>query len=434
MPDDLEIVPTQSLGNRSTLKMNGYLQFPYAKEVLPKGNMTMLSIFKTSAQTDQMLASGPYFDIGISGNDHEQHPNSLYIATETNKLYSSKSISDNWMIATTKIQNQHLWLNQNGLWAGGPSTEKEISKLGTDAILGGKMIWEWNFNEMQWTSTTPGFFDGHIAELLVFDRELSFLENWRIHAYLYSKWFGYVVSDLSDSNKDMTIAAISGSLAEQVRKHKYDADLALIDYLDALYENTNVHSALQTFESFLPDDWQWSTLPPDEDEAVFALDSITYQYDESFVKKYQKDHSYVLIGGMGNDKLFGGYENDILIGGQGEDQLIGGGGKDIFVATDGDIIVDYNMKDNDILCIDHLLSKENIKALKNYIHFEIISDPEFSTAHTQLYIDSNGDGSGFTLDVLSGESSDNVHIESSLNGDKITLKDILYILNDIGRK
>jgi len=58
---------------------------------------------------------------------------------------------------------------------------------------------------------------------------------------------------------------------------------------------------------------------------------------------------------------FGGYENDILIGGQGEDQLIGGGGKDIFVTTDGDIIVDYNMKDNDILCIDHLLSKENIK-------------------------------------------------------------------------
>ncbi|ETR66245.1 MAG: hypothetical protein OMM_13056 [Candidatus Magnetoglobus multicellularis str. Araruama] len=108
-----------------------------------------------------------------------------------------------------------------------------------------------------------------------------------------------------------------------------------------------------------------------------------------------KIKSYVLIGGMGNDTLIGGYEDDILIGGDGADTLKGSSGSDIFVVSNNDEIIDFNVNDNDILDISHLLKHTN-SPLKDYIHFEIVNDLETGENHTQLNI--NADGTGGTFD------------------------------------
>ncbi|ETR66409.1 MAG: hypothetical protein OMM_05668 [Candidatus Magnetoglobus multicellularis str. Araruama] len=189
--------------------------------------------------------------------------------------------------------------------------------------------------------------------------------------------------------------AVSGRLGEKIRQHKAAADLAWLDYSDAVFENENVLAALAEFESYLPDNWQWRTIPPSVDEANLALDAIKFDYENEFVAVYGKDKSYVLIGGMGNDTLIGGYENDIIIGGEGSDILKGSGGSDIFVVSDNDEIIDFNVTDNDILDISHLLKHTN-SPLQDYIHFEIINDLETGENHTQLSI--NADGTGNTFD------------------------------------
>jgi len=394
-PEDIVLTPSPSLNNQKTIEMNGYLQLPYAATVFPEGNVTIMSVFRTHADRPQILVSGPYFELGITGSD-QMNANALYIATESQKLYTNQAVNNDWLLASAQINNLQARIELNGLWSAGPSAQMESSKPGTDPIIGGRITWEMDYSEMSWKDTISQHFEGRLAEILVFDRPLKAMEKWRIQAYMYAKWFGYAVCDNTNASKDMVIGAISGHQANTIREYKHDADLAFLDYLDAMYEDTNVLETLQAFEAFLPDNWQWQQIPPTEAEAVAALDSIYYRYERDFVQKFNSDLSYVLIGGMGNDRLYGGYEDDILIGGLGEDTLIGGGGKDIFVVSSGDTIVDFNIKDNDILYIDHLLTPEKNLPLNRYIHFEIINDTEMAVAHTQLLIDSNGDGSGFT--------------------------------------
>ncbi|MBF0452064.1 MAG: type I secretion C-terminal target domain-containing protein [Candidatus Magnetomorum sp.] len=392
---DIELVANTTSGKNSVIKVNGYFELPYATPVFPDGNITMMSVFKVNpGEKDHIIASGPYYEVAVTGNNHPLHPGELKIADESTAVYSNKRIDNELIMTTVTRKGDQSFIDINSIWSGGPFSYNETSALATDPTMGGKNIWQWNFTNMAWNSTVSGAMNGLFAEMLVFDRSLEYMEKWRIYAHLLGKWFNYIISDYSQATRDMKIASISGEKNESLRLLKMEADLAWLDYSDALFANENVQQALTRLESFLPEDWQWSTIPPSVAEASQSLESIKYDYQTEFVSLYGKDKSYILIGGMGNDKLIGGYENDILIGGPGSDVLRGCSGRDVFVVTDGDDIIDFNVFDDDMIDISHLLSNTD-KVINNYIHFELINDPETSEVHTMLKIDADGSGDNY---------------------------------------
>ncbi|KPA12655.1 Type 1 secretion, target domain protein [Candidatus Magnetomorum sp. HK-1] len=113
-------------------------------------------------------------------------------------------------------------------------------------------------------------------------------------------------------------------------------------------------------------------------------------YNSDFVVKYGHDYRYIIIGGSWKDELIGGHEDDILIGNSAEDIFYGKGGKDLFVVGDGDIIADFYEPDKDRINLVHLFKRSNTGDIFQYIHFET------DGTDTHLFIDENGDGSGFT--------------------------------------
>ena len=390
--DDIQLVGNEVPSGYPVIEMNGYIELPYATPVFPENNVTLISVFKVNpSENDQIIASGPYFEVAVSGDQNRLHPGQLKVADESTAVYSNKRIDDNWVLATVTRKENHSYIDINSIWSGGPFEYNEITELANDPTMGGKNIWKWDFTNMKWMANVSGIMHGLFAEMLVFDRPLPYLEKWRIYAHLYGKWFGYVISDHSQATRDMRIVTNSGQKSEEIRLLKMEADLAWLAYSEAVFTNENIEQALTKLEAFLPANWQWSVTPPSVDEALNATDSIQYNYQKDFVFPYGNDQSYILIGGMGNDTLIGGFENDILIGGAGSDTLKGCSGKDIFVVTDGDDVIDFNVSDDDMIDISHLLHHTD-KTLNSYIHFELVSDPETSEVHTMLKIDADGSG------------------------------------------
>jgi hypothetical protein len=385
-----------AISSNPVINIDGFFELPYATPLFPQNNMTVITVFKVnSSENDQIIGTGHYLEISVVGSKHPLHPGELRVADETNTIYSHRKVANEWIMATITKRNGQLYIDINGLWTGGPFSYDEEHILPGDPSLGGKNIWTWDFNHLKWVSNISGLMKGQFAEMLVYDRPLLYLEKWRIYAHLQGKWFGAVIADYSTAPKGVQIMAVTGRLGESIRKHKAAADLAWIDYSDAVFSDNKVMEALACLESYLPDNWQWRNIPPSVDEASQALDAINFDYQNEFVSIYGKDTDYILIGGMGNDTLIGGYENDILVGGDGADTLKGSNGKDIFVVSDKDVIVDFNVSDHDILDISHLLTNTDAP-LKDYIHFEIVNDLETGESHTQLQI--NADGAGNTFD------------------------------------
>ncbi|KPA11011.1 Type 1 secretion, target domain protein, partial [Candidatus Magnetomorum sp. HK-1] len=109
-------------------------------------------------------------------------------------------------------------------------------------------------------------------------------------------------------------------------------------------------------------------------------------------------------------------------------------GRDIFVVTDGDDVIDFNVSDGDIVDISHLMSQTE-KILNNYIHFELVNDPETGEVHTMLNIDSDGTGDQFTdaaillrnvtlrdrIDIAGLWASGNIHAGASRPELNVTL-------------
>jgi len=387
-------------GTNPVININGFFELPYATLVFPQNNMTVVSVFKVnSTEYDQIIGASTYLEISVMGSKHPLHPGELRVADDTNTIYSHRKVVNEWIMATITRNNGKLYIDIDGLWTGGPFSYDEDTVLPGDPSIGGKNIWSWDFNTLKWNSDLSGIMNGQFAEMLIYDRTLPYLEKWRIYAHFQGKWFGHVIVDNSQAPRDVEIMAVTGRLGEDIRKLKAEADLAWLDYSDAVFSNVNVLQTLAHFESYLPDDWEWSKIPPSVDEALQAMDAIKFDYQNDFVAHYGKDNSYVLIGGMGNDTLIGGYENDILIGGDGSDTLKGSHGSDIFVVSDMDEIIDFNVSDKDILDISHLL-KNTDYPLKNYIHFEIVNDLETGENHTQLKIDADGTGNTFDDAVI----------------------------------
>ncbi|ETR65033.1 MAG: hypothetical protein OMM_14920, partial [Candidatus Magnetoglobus multicellularis str. Araruama] len=117
-------------------------------------------------------------------------------------------------MATVTRENDQSNIDINGLWTGGPFSYDEENTLPGDPTIGGKNLWSWDFNELKWNSDISGLMNGQLGEMLVYDRKLSYLEKWRIYAHLQGKWFGYVISDHSQSPRDVVVMAVSGRLGE----------------------------------------------------------------------------------------------------------------------------------------------------------------------------------------------------------------------------
>jgi len=392
---DIQVENNASPGGNPAIRVQGYFELPYATPVFPQGNVTMISVFKVNpCKNDQIIATGSYFEMAVAGSSNALHPGELKIADESTAVYSNKRIDNEWVLATITRSGGQTNIDINSVWTGGPFANEETTELPNDPIMGGKNIWKWDFNNLKWVSNVSNVMDGLFAEMLVYDRPLTYMEKWRIYAHLRGKWFGDVISDHSNDTRDMQIMAISGRQSEIIREKRIEADQAWMAYSDAVFSGENVLQALEYLETFLPDNWQWSTTPPSTDEALQAIDSIKYNYQDNFVAIYGKDRSYLFIGGMGNDTIIGGYENDILIGGPGANTLKGCAGQDIFVVADSDEVIDFNESDHDIVDISHLLEHTN-QPLNQYIHFELVNDPETGEVHTLLKIDAQGNGDNF---------------------------------------
>ena len=392
---NIQVVENESPVDNQTIRTNGYFELPYATPVFPSGNMTLLTVFKVQpSEADQIIASGAYFEVAVAGSKHALHPGELKVADESTTVYSNKRVDTDWVMATITRKDGHSFIDIDTMWTGGPFAYEETTELSNDPIMGGKNIWKWNFNQLAWVGNVSGVMDGFFAEMLVFERDMQYMEKWRIYAHLRGKWFGNVVCDHSQSTRDIEIMAVSGKRSEIIRQKRMDADQAWMAYRDAVFDDQNVIQALDTLETFLPENWQWTTIPPTVDEALQAIDSIEYDYKTDFVDEYGNDHNYILIGGMGNDTIVGGFENDIIIGGSGNNILKGCAGKDIFVVTDNDTVIDFNESDQDILDISHLLNDAD-NPLNHYIHFELVNDQETGEVHTALNINANGMGDNF---------------------------------------
>jgi hypothetical protein len=392
---DIPIENNGSPGGNPAIRVQGYFDLPYATPVFPPGNVTMMSVFKVNpSEKDQIIATGAYFEMAVAGSNNALHPGELKIADESTAVYSNKRIDNEWVLATITRYAGQTTIDINSVWAGGPFAYEETTELPNDPVMGGKNIWKWDFNNLEWVGTVSDVMDGLFAEMLVYERPLTYMEKWRIYAHLRGKWFGDVISDYSNATRNMQIMASSGRRSEIIRVKQAEADQAWMAYRDAVFAGENVAQTLAHLETYLPDNWQWSTTPPSTDEALQAISTIEYNYQVDFVALYGKDHSYLFIGGMGDDTLIGGFENDILIGGAGANTLKGCAGRDIFVVTDSDDVIDFNESDHDILDISHLLD-HTTQPLNQYIHFELVNDPETSEVHTLLKIDSQGNGDNY---------------------------------------
>ena len=320
----------------------GVLMPPAATPVFPSGDATVFSVFRAAGAGDQILASGPFFEIGVLGKNHPSHPEEIRVASSESAVYSNQRVTGGWVLAGIRISREGTHIDLNGLRAGSFPHE-EMTDLGTDPLIGGKFEWIWDFDEERQNLVTHQSFDGNLAEMLVFDRVLPEIRKWHTYAYLSAKWLGYAVSDFSDVSRPVTVMAASG--AEKMAS--YDADY-----------------------------------------------NSDYSYYDDFVARFGSDYPCILIGGHAGDRLIGGFEDDILIGGPGADTLRGYGGADIFVVTDGDTVRDFNRDDGDVLYLTHLL-EDTGRPLGAYLHFEITPDPQGGMNHTRLRIDADGDGSGF---------------------------------------
>jgi len=100
--------------------------------------------------------------------------------------------------------------------------------------------------------------------------------------------------------------------------------------------------------------------------------------------------SHFLLGGDGEDVLVGSAQDDIIAGGPGADRLRGGEGLDLFIVGDVglEIVEDFNTA-VDVLDLGELVLGQS-SSLNDYLL------ASFDGTHTEIQVDQNGDGSGFT--------------------------------------
>ncbi len=330
-----EVAPS----GRPTIALDGtgWLELPEPAFAFPGGNVTLFSVFRSVGNNDQIIASGPFFEIGIAGSAHPSHRGEIRVATENAAVYGNRRVKNEWLISAVRRNDGETQIDLNGLWTGGPFVHEEETRLGTDMAVGAKKERRWNFADEQWEFEFEQVFDGHLAEILVFDKELPETRKWQVYAYLFSKWHGWRVGDFSDTSRSVSLKGVSGA------------------------------AKMEDYHGFSYSD---------------------------FTRTSGTDHSYIFLGSQGDDNLIGGYENDILIGGPGADEFTGFRGADIFVVDDRDIVWDFSADEGDILHLGHL-TEDTGKSPDAYLRFEIQHQVANLESFTIMRIDSDGDGSGY---------------------------------------
>lgn len=281
------------------------LPTPDRATVLPPGDVTVFAVFNPIGTGDarQQLVSGANFQLSMAGAEDRGRANQVRFAADgAGVIYGNHRIQDQWTLLTAHRDQKELNIEMNDGWAGGPSPLDEVTSLGSNPTVGAK--------NTQGVLSEP--FQGYLAELLVFNRSLERTERQHIQATLLSKWFGWVLLDGSEDERDVIRRVPSSGLS-------------------------------------------------------------VGQYRTNFVPLYGPDRHYVLIGGGGRDNLQGGQNDDIIIGGRQATVMSGGGGRDRFVFNNSDvhaapdIITDFDpVGDRDVIDLSDLLQGSS-RDLRDYL-------------------------------------------------------------------
>ena len=127
------------------------------------------------------------------------------------------------------------------------------------------------------------------------------------------------------------------------------------------------------------------------------------------------DHSYVIMGGAGDDRLVGGTTNDIIIGGRGRDIMRGNGGADLFIVpgqSSGNVTIeDFKTAEGDALDISRLLQGASPK-LTNYVRLTTVG------TNSTLGISFAGNGNGYSnlVITLTGAQLTQANLRSLVDG------------------
>jgi hypothetical protein len=326
------------------------------------GDTSVFAVIKASGDTNQVIATDSKSELSVTGDSHPIFARRLKFAISEDKaIYSAMPIDKQWGIAglfkNTSIQR----LEWNGHYNGGRYPIQDMTQLSISHSLGGKVMG----NPTSVNYHTTDLLNGALGEVLVFNKSINFENKWRIYAYLLSKWFDYIVLDVS--NMTINTRQMATSAAEIGFSEEYNSILNSFPFISDLSEYDQL---LLMFTARIP--------------------NLKDQY-ETFKAQYGPDKHYILIGGPAQDNLVGGWEDDILVAGLGEDRLIGLGGADHFVVLNETIVVDYAPWEGDILDLSYLLMPDN----DNYLLDHYLS-LESDKSGTLIHIDMNGDGSGFT--------------------------------------
>ena len=300
------------------------LPTPDRAPVLTSGDVTVFAVFNPAGNSTarQQLINGANFQVALAGPEDQGRANQVRFAAEgLGVVYGNHRIQDQWTLLTAQRDQNELNLEVNDGWVGGPRPLDETTLLGSDPVVGAK--------NTQGKISEP--FHGYLAELLVFNRSLPGVERQRINAMLLSKWFGWVVVDGSDGERDVIRRVPSTGLSAEA-------------------------------------------------------------YRTNFIPLYGQDRHYVLIGGGGRDVLQGGQNDDIIVGGRQADVISGGGGRDRFVFNysdihaDSDTITDFDpVVDQDVIDLSDLLRGDS-RDFRDYVRLRTDGH------HSYLDLDFRGTG------------------------------------------
>jgi len=297
-----------SPSGKASLFMDGRSFYRFGKN--PLNNAAQIfSVFQSTGYKTQTLWAGTNAQLNFTDKKDPVFPGKINVITRNNTVFGNISYNKKWLLSSIDLnsENSISYINNRIDQLDIRPSQLPISGVYFQIGAQQEIVNNESLNEL--SREYKNQFEGCLSEILVIAQDVSPIQKWRINAYLLSKWFGQVITDLSNETKDIII---------------------------------NSHNFIYL------DDMDFSEIPDS--------DAIHHQ-------------NYILIGGLGNDQINASCGDDILIGGQGKDIYKGLCGKDIFVVNDGDTILDFNNNEGDVIHIADIL-KYNGGFLNDYIQFE----------------------------------------------------------------
>jgi len=300
------IQPNVSPSGNPALFMDGQSFFRFGENPIAKAK-TIFSVFKSTGEKSQTLWDGSNTQLNLTDSQNPLSPGTLNINSQDQMLFGKFPYIERWILSSIDFKDDKTISYVNTLIDQIDKSPSDLQPSGVYFQLGAlqKIIEDEETNSLRREYINK--FTGYIGEIIMISQEISPLQQWRINAYLFSKWMGYVLNDSSDETKDLKITSFSP---------------VSIDNIDKLDPAGLIHN------------------------------------------------KYIILAGSGNDTLEGSFGNDILVGGKGADILKGNKGSDIFVADDGDTIVDFNRNEGDIIHIADIIYKGENKFLTDYIQIK----------------------------------------------------------------